>query len=114
MKGVLHCFLFKLWLLKIALWVGLSSVTSSWGFCIYNEGDLSIKIVLKSGHHGKIDVYLERVHSYLCAGEDPSSIKEVMPMCSSPMFPIAHVSPSPKCPITLVPHQSLVGIGIIH
>ena len=47
-------------------------------------------------------------------GEDPSSIKELIPMCPLVMFPITHVPPSPMCPITPVPHLNLVGIDIIH
>ena len=51
-----------------------------------------IIFVLKWGHHGKITIYLDRIHQYLCP------VKVVI------MCPIAHVlhwpcAPSPMCPI---------------
>ena len=58
----------------------------------------SISICLILMHHVNIAVYLERIHSYLCAVKfkDPYSIKEVMPMC-----PIAHVPHAPRCPTSI-------------
>ena len=74
-------------------------------------------------------ILIKYIHIYMLLnfGED---IKELMPMCPSPMCPIPQGAPSlsailtmillypcaplPMCPITPVPHLNLVGIIIIH
>ena len=41
--------------------------TGSWNQC-WNQSDSNPSIfVLKEGHRGKITVYLDRIHQYLCA-----------------------------------------------
>ena len=44
-------------------------------------------------------IWIEYINIYVLLnfGEDPSSIKEVMPMCPLPICPIKHVSYQPNC-----------------
>ena len=62
------------------------------------------------GYHGKIVVYLERVHQYICPVKFlikiPAVLRNLCPCAQSPMCPIAHVphhpcAPSPKVPQSL-------------
>ena len=77
----------------------------------------SINNYFKSSHHGKITVYLDRIHQYLCAvkfWKDPCSIKEVAhdqahdhvhhsPCTPSPMCSINQGAPSLSLVLTMIP-----------
>ena len=76
----------------------------------------SIEICFNSSHRGKIALYLDGIHQYLCAVKfckNPSSNNEVIgknvQIAHGPMGPIAHVphgpcAPLPMCPMAHLPH----------
>ena len=70
----------------------------------------SINFILKEGHRGKITVYLDRIHQYLCAVkfcEDTCSIKEVAHDQAHD-----HIDHVAHCPITHMPHPPRCPISI--